>query len=184
MDTAKEEASKENITFRFDKELLDRLRFEADENSTSVNAVAQAILTTHYKWTAASSKAGMIPIHRSLLAMFLDKLNDDEVADMAKLFGEVRVKDMMLILRNDYNIDSFLDLLETWMSVSSVTFSKNVVDGSFRYVIGHEIGTKWSTFFSLMLQTVFMNMGIQDVTLEVTDGTIMFSIPKIVLRAK
>jgi len=44
--------------------------------------------------------------------------------------------------------------------------------------------TDWSAFLSLMLQAVFTKMGIADVSFEVTDGTIMFSIPAMKLRAK
>jgi hypothetical protein len=182
--TAKEEASKENITFRLDKALLDRLRFEAEERKTSVNAIAQSIFSTHYKWTAGASKAGMIPIHKTMLAMFLDKFDDEDLVQTAKLFADLRAKDMTLILRNNYNLVAFLDVLESWMGVSSVSFDKTLSDGIYRYVISHEVGSKWSAFLSLMLQSIFKKMGVTDVSFEVTDGTIMFSVPKLLLRVK
>jgi hypothetical protein len=182
--TAKQETAKENITFRLDKETLDKLRFEADEKKTSVNAIASAIFATHYKWTATAAKAGMIPIHKTLLAMFVDRLRNDEIAESAKLFAEVKVKDMILILRNDFNLLTFLDVLETWMTLSSLSFTKNMSSNTYSYIISHEVGGKWSAFLSLMLQSVFKNMGVNDVSFEVTDGTVLFSIPKLVLRAR
>ena len=182
--TAKEEASKENITFRLDKVTLDKLRFEAEEKNSSVNAIASAIFITHYKWTASAAKAGMIPIHKTLLAMFIDKLADEEVVKIAKLFAEVRVKDMTLVLRSDYNLSTFLDVLESWMNASSVSFGKNFANDSYRYFISHEIGSKWSSFLSIMLQSVLKKMGVSNVSFEVTDGTVTFSVPKLVLRAR
>ena len=91
---------------------------------------------------------------------------------------------MTIVLRNDYDLISFLDVLESWMNVSSLTFNKNLIDSSYRYVISHDVGEKWSTFVSLMLQTVFSNMGVKDLSFQVTDGIILFSVPKLALRAK
>jgi hypothetical protein len=183
-DTAKEEPPKENITFRLDKATLDRLRFEAEEKGTSVNSIAQAIFVTHYKWTAGSPKAGMIPIHKSVLAMLLDKVPDEEISKIAKLFADLRIKDMTLVLRNNYTLVSFLDVIEAWMSVSSVAFDKRSMDGSYLYTVSHELGSKWSSFLSLVLQSVFMKMGVRDVSFDVTDGTVLFGIPKVALRLK
>jgi hypothetical protein len=114
----------------------------------------------------------------------LDKISDEEVAKIAKLFSEVKAKDMTLVLRNNYNLATFLDVLEAWMNVSSVSFGKGFVDSSFQYTISHEIGSKWSSFLSLMLQSVFKRMGIENVSFEVTDGTVMFVVPKVALRSK
>lgn len=182
--TAKQEALKENITFRLDKDTLNNLRFDAEARNASVNSIAQSIFTTHYKWTAGAPNAGMIPIHKSLLFMLLDKVEPNDVNGIAKLFAEVRIKDMMLALRNNFALQSFLDVLESWMSVSSVMFNKRMVDGLCNYNISHELGSKWSSFFSLMLQTVFLKMGVVDVAFEVTDNTVMFSIPLTKLRQK
>jgi hypothetical protein len=175
---------KENITFRLEKALLDRVRFEADEKNSSVNSVAQSIIATHYKWTGVAAKAGMVPIHKTLLAMLIDKIDDDEIAKIAKLFADIRVKDMTLILRNNYGLAAFLDVLETWMTMSSVSFTKSMVDSSYHYIISHDIGAKWSSFLSLMLSNTLKNMGVQNLSLDVTESTVMFSIPKVVLRSK
>lgn len=79
---------------------------------------------------------------------------------------------------------AFLDVLESWMNASSVSFSKRMIDSSYLYTISYGLGGKWSAFLSLMVQAVFTKMGIADVSFEVTDGTIMFGIPAIKLRAK
>jgi len=126
----------------------------------------------------------MIPIHESLLVMFLAKLDDTEISGIAKVFAEVKVKDMLLVLRNSYSLVAFLDVLDSWMNASSVSFSKRMIDSSYLYTISHDLGGRWSAFLSLMLQAVFTKMGIADVSFEVTDGTIMFGIPAIKLRAK
>jgi hypothetical protein len=179
-----EETEKQNITFRLDAKTLDLLRFEAEEKGSSVNSVAQAIFSTHYGWTANASKAGMMPIHKDILAMLIDKTKEDDIASIANLFAEVRVKDTALILRNDYSLYSFLDVLETWMKLSGVAFIKQMNSKDYSYTLSHTLGEKWSMFLSLILRKVFSKMGLSEVTFDVTDGLVFFTIPKALLRAK
>lgn len=126
----------------------------------------------------------MIPVHKSTLAMLLDYVSDEDITKIAKIFADLRTKDMTLILKSNYNLAAFLDVLEAWMAASSVSFGKRMVDGQFLYTISHDVGSKWSAFLSLMLRAVFERMGVADVSFEVTDGTILFGIPKIALRSK
>jgi hypothetical protein len=179
-----QEASKENITFRLDKNILDMLRFEAEEKSSSVNNVAQAVFSMHYKWTASAAKAGMVPVPKQLLSMLLDKLDDEDIPDIAKHFAELRIKDMTLVLRNNYDLTAFLDVLDAWMGVSSVNYSKRMNEKEYVYTISHDIGGKWSMFLSLLLQMVFKRIGVPEVTFDVTDSTILFAIPRQLLRAR
>lgn len=179
-----EEGEKQNITFRLDAKTLELLRFEAEEKGSSVNNVAQTIFSTHYGWTANASRAGMMPIHRDILAMFLDSAKETDVGSIANLFAEVKMKDMSLILRNDYSLHSFLDLLEAWMKMSGIAFAKQMNGKDYSYTLSHQLGGKWSMFLSLILRKVFDKMGISDVTFDVTDGVIFFSVPKALLRAK
>ena len=126
----------------------------------------------------------MIPVHKSLLGILLDKISDEEIAKTAKLFADVRIKDMTLVLRNDYSLPSFLDVLEAWMNVSSVSFAKTLAADSHRYIISHELGNKWSMFISIMIQTVLKNLEINTASFEVTDYTVMFTVPKLVQQLK
>lgn len=170
-------ATKENITFRLDREILGKLRFEAEQRGASANAVAQEIFASYYDWSANAHKAGMVPVHKMLLSFMLDKVNEKEISKIAQLFADVRLKDMMLILRNDYSLGAFLSMFEAWMKSSAIVFAKQSSNGWYSYTISHEIGNKWSAFLSIVLQSVFKKMGISQVDFEVTDNMVMFSIP-------
>ena len=63
------------------------------------------------------------------------------------------------------------------MNASSIGFVKNTKNGARGYTITHDPGQNWSLFFSQVLQLVFGQMGVPDVKLHMTDGTVVFSIP-------
>ena len=70
----KRPTEKENITFRLDKDILGRINLEAEEKGVSMNSVAQNVFSDYFCWSAYAPKAGMIPIHKTVLGLMLDKL--------------------------------------------------------------------------------------------------------------
>jgi hypothetical protein len=181
---AKRPVDKENITFRLDKDILDRISLEAEQKGVSMNSVAQNIFSDYYDWSAYAPKAGMIPIHKTVLGMMVDRLPEKDIIEIADLFGKVKVKNMILILRNDYNARAFLDVFESWLKSSSVSFTKNINHDAEVYTVTHELGIKWSTYLSRMLQVIFNDMGLNDATIEKTDDIVMFKIPLLILQNK
>ena len=179
---AKRPADKENITFRLDKDMLDRISLEAEQKGVSMNSVAQNIISEYYDWSAYAPKAGMIPIHKTVLGMMVDKLPEKDIIEIAELFGKVKAKNMVLILRNDYHARAFLDVFESWLKSSSVSFTKHVNHGAEVYTVTHELGIKWSTYLSCMLRVIFDDMGLNEVTIEKTDDIVMFKIPLLILQ--
>nr|WP_294807372.1 hypothetical protein [uncultured Nitrososphaera sp.] len=177
-------ADKENITFRLELETLSKLRNEADEKGVSVNSIAQSIFAAHYQWAASATQAGMIPVHKMVFLMMLDKLTEDDIEEIGRLFADVRVKDMTLILKRDYSLSAFLDVLGLWMKFSGIAFQKSISHDTHTYTISHEMGAKWSLLLSTMLKAVFQKMGVSQTTFDRTDNLVIFRIPLVELRAK
>jgi hypothetical protein len=181
---AKRPVDKENITFRLDKDMLDRISLEAEQKGVSMNSVAQNIISDYFSWSAYAPKAGMIPVHKTVLGMMVNRLPEKDIIEIADLFGKVKAKNMVLILRNDYNARAFLDVFESWLKSSSVMFTKHINHDAEVYTVTHELGIKWSTYLSHMLQVIFDDMGLNDVTIEKTDDIVMFKIPLLILQNK
>ena len=181
---AKRPTEKENITFRLDKDILDRISFEAEQKGASMNSVAQNVFSDYFGWAAYAPKAGMIPIHKTVLSMMVDKLPEKDIIEIADLFGKVKVKNMILVLKNDYNARAFLDVFESWLKSSSVSFMKNINHDAEIYTVTHELGIKWSLYLSHMLQVIFNDMGLKKVTIEKTDDIVMLKIPVLTLQSE
>jgi hypothetical protein len=181
---AKRPAEKENITFRLDKDILERIGLEAEQKGVSMNSVAQNVFSDYFGWSAYAPKAGMIPLHKTVLSMMVDRLPEKDIIEIADLFGKVKVKNMILVLRNEYNAGAFLDVFESWLKSSSVSFTKHINHETEVYTVTHELGSKWSMYLSHMLQVIFDAMGLKEVIIEKTDDIVMFKIPLLTLQSK
>lgn len=181
---AKRPIERENITFRLDKEVLERISLEAEQKGVSMNSVAQNVFSDYFGWSAYAPKAGMIPLHKTVLSMMVDRLPEKDIIEIADLFGKVKVKNMILVLRNDYNAGAFLDVLDSWLKSSSVSFTKHINHETEVYTVTHELGIKWSMYLSHMLQVIFDDMGLKGVIFEKTDDIVMFKIPLLTLQSK
>jgi hypothetical protein len=181
---AKRPIERENITFRLDKEVLERISLEAEQKGVSMNSVAQNVFSDYFGWSAYAPKAGMIPLHKTVLSMMVDRLPEKDIIEIADLFGKVKVKNMILVLRNDYNAGAFLDVLDSWLKSSSVSFTKHINHETEVYTVTHELGIKWSMYLSHMLQVIFDAMGLKEVIIEKTDDIVMFKIPLLTLQSK
>jgi hypothetical protein len=175
---------KENITFRLDKDMLERISLEAEQKGTSMNSIAQNVFSDYFGWAAYAPKAGMIPLHKTVLSMMVDRLPEKDIIEIADVFGRVKVKNMLLVLRNDYNARVFLDVFESWLKSSSLSFTKHINHETEVYTVTHELGSKWSTYLSHMLQVIFNDMGLKEVAIEKTDDIVMFKIPVLSLGSK
>jgi hypothetical protein len=85
-------------------------------------------------------------------------------------------------LSNEYSTMSFLEVFEAWLKSSSLLFTRQVNHDKENYTITHEMGSKWSTYLSPMLQTIFDDMGLNEVIIEKTEDIVMFRIPLLVSR--
>ena len=181
---AKRHIERENITFRLDKEVLERISLEAEQKGVSMNSVAQNVFSDYFGWSAYAPKAGMIPLHKTVLSMMVDRLPEKDIIEIADLFGKVKVKNMILVLRNEYNAGAFLDVLDSWLKSSSVSFTKHINHETEVYTVTHELGIKWSIYLSHMLQVIFDDIGLKEVIFEKTDDIVMFKIPLLTLQSK
>lgn len=181
---AKRPIERENITFRLDKEVLERISLEAEQKGVSMNSVAQNVFSDYFGWSAYAPKAGMIPLHKTVLSMMVERLPEKDIIEIADLFGKVKVKNMILVLRNEYNAGAFLDVFESWLKSSSVSFTKHINHETEVYTVTHELGIKWSMYLSHMLQVIFDDMGLKGVIFEKTDDIVMFKIPLLTLQSK
>lgn len=179
---AKRATDKENITFRLEKATLEKINFEAEEKGVSMNTIAHNVFSEYFDWNGCAPKAGMIPVHKTVLSMIFEKLTEKEVVEVAEFFAKVKVKDMLLVLRNSYNIEAFMETFEAWVKSSSLSYTKNVNHDAQMYTITHEMGNKWSIYMLHMLKTVFQNMGLESVTFEKSDDIISFKIPLLLLQ--
>jgi len=165
---------KTSVTFRIDSNELRQLKKEADHKEISLNTLAGQIFRQHIDWHSNAPKAGFVSVTKGLISGMLNKISDEEILKLAEYTAKKESKDFVLLLRNEYNIISILDVLETRMRVSGFQYGHEVNDTIHSYVIQHDMGNKWSIYMAAQYRYVFDEFKLKAVTFEMTGNTLAF----------
>lgn len=168
------EHQSESITLRLDSIVLNKLQREADQKDTSVNSVVSRIIRRHIDWHSNAAKAGFVTVRRGLLIDLINRLSDKEISSIAECIAKKETKDFVLLLRNEYNIESALDVIETWIKISGHPYRHEVNYTRHSYVIQHDMGKNWSLYMAEQYRFLFEEFGLKKVEFDVNDKTLDF----------
>lgn len=78
------------------------------------------------------------------------------------------------MLRNEHDITSVLDVLETRIQISGFQYKHEVNGTVHSYVIQHDMGQKWSYYVAAQYGYIFGEFKLKPATFEMTDNTLAF----------
>jgi predicted transcriptional regulator len=164
----------ESITLRLDSIILNKLQHEAEQKDTSVNALVTHIIRRHIDWHSNAAKAGFVTVRRGLLIDLINRLPDKEISSIAEYITKKETKDFVLLLRNEYNIESALDVIETWIKISGHPYRHEVNYSRHSYVIQHDMGKNWSLYMAEQYRFLFEEFELKRVEFDINDNTLDF----------
>jgi hypothetical protein len=170
----------ESVTFRIESEALRNLRHEAGQKDISTNALVNKLIKDHLNWHSNAAKAGFIPVRRRFISKIIKYLPEQEIISLAEYVAKT-IKDSILLIENEYAIESALDFLESWIKISDYPYRHEETNNHQKhsYVIQHDMGMKVSIYLASLFQFVFddLNLG-QNKTIEFdnTENTLAFTI--------
>lgn len=165
----------ESISFRLDTKVVDQLRSESQNKEVSLNTLASQILRKHIEWDNNAAKAGLIPFPKSLLRWLFDQLEEDKVRDAARYIAESQIRDIILLLRKQYEFETFIDVIVSWFRVSHFPYTHTVKDSTHTFVIQHDMGKKYSIYFAQLLNSVCEDLASRP-EIETTANSIVFKV--------
>lgn len=171
----RERIETDGITIRADKRMLQALKKEAREKQISTNILVSKIFRRHLDWHSNAARAGFIPVRRGTMTKLLENVSDEEVARIARFITSRESKDYVLLLRDEYNLSTALDVMEIWMRFSGYKFKHGIRSGTHTLVIQHEMGKKWSVYISESYRCIFEEFGQMDSKFSLTDNTVQIS---------
>jgi hypothetical protein len=163
-----------SVTFRFDNEILSKLRDEAGQKRISLNTLASQIFQSYVEYDMYASRAGMISFPKSLLVRIMERLSEQEVEQLSEYIAKNEFKEMTLLVKNEYNLSTFLDMIESWLRVSGIGYRRDVIDSVQRFVIQHEMGGRWSTYFEKLIKYAFKDLNENEPGFDISDNSIVF----------
>jgi hypothetical protein len=100
-----------------------------------------------------ASKVGFISVRRLLITKLMEKYTEEDILSISRQLGEISSKDVLMLLRGEYNVKSALEVFEIWLKVSGFPYRHEVKDHTTHiYIIQHDMGKKWSLYLSQFLQ--------------------------------
>ena len=174
--SAEEKRKTETIAFRLDTGLIDKLRKEASQKQISLNAMAGQIFKQHVDWHSNAAKAGFLTVRKGLILRLLDLAREDQLVQIAEFIAKKETKNFVLMLRNEYNITSALDVVETWIRIAGYPYRHDANYSKHSYTIQHEMGKKWSMYLAEQYRFLFEDFGVKKVKFDITDSVLAFSV--------
>lgn len=164
------------ISLRIPKDILAKLHSESAHREINLNTLVTQIFTRFVEWDGAAPKSKIIPVPKQVLLNLLNRASVEEVASIAESFVRNENRTTILIMRNEYNINTVLSVLESWIRAAGFSYRKDYLIRHYKYVINHEMGVKWSIFFKVYLDTVFQDLGMS-VQIQYTDNVVSLTLP-------
>lgn len=164
----------ESITFRLDSIILDKLRHEAQQKEISINTLVSQIIKQHAEWHSNAAKAGFIPVRKGFLMKLIDRLSEQDIISLAEYIAKSSNKDLVLLLKSKYNIESALEFIESWIRISAYTYRHEVNGTRHLYIIQHDMGRKWSIYLAELYRHLFEELETKKVDFDITDNTLSF----------
>ncbi len=174
MKTRKSKRDTESITFRLDLNILKALRSEAGQKDISMNTLVNQIIKQHIMWHRNASKAGFVATRKSFLAKIIDSISEEKISTISNEVATRETKDFVLLLRNEYSIETALSVAESWIKNSGFAFRHENTEALHSYVIQHDMGKKMSIYFAEFYRNLFNDFGISNMQFDLTEKSIMF----------
>ena len=109
-----------------------------------------------------------------MLSNLINRLSEKEISSIAEYIAKNETKDFVLLLRNEYNIESALDVIETWIKISGHPYRHEVNYTRHSYVIQHDMGRNWSLYMAELYGFVFEEFGLKRVEFDINHNTLDF----------
>jgi hypothetical protein len=174
-----ESASEKNktVTFRIDKEVLDKIKSHATFERITLNALVNQLLAHAVDWDIVASKSGWVPVPKALLMSWFDKLDDKEILGIAEEKGKHVSRDMLFAMKGKYDVWEWISVLRGRAKAAGFSFTQIEDKNEVKFIMRHDMGIKWSKHFKTFYEAAFKELGC-NVKFDLTENTIIYRLDK------
>ena len=163
----------EGITFRIPSSSITQLREESKKKQVSLNTLVNQIIKDHLDWHANAALAGFFYVPRPTFSRLVDHLTEKEISELASIIAK-RDMDIGLLLRGEYTLSTFLNILENYSRISSFAYKHEVANEVHNFIIQHDMGRNYSFFVKEIFQDIFQESFKIRLDFTITDNTVRF----------
>ncbi|MDE1861618.1 MAG: hypothetical protein KGI33_01770 [Thaumarchaeota archaeon] len=165
------------VTFRIDKEVLDKIKSHAAFERITLNALVNQLLTHAVDWDLVAAKSGWVPISKEMLIAWFDRLDDKVIQSIAEEKGRMISRDMLYAMKGKYDIWQWISVLRGRAKAAGFSFTQLEDKNDLKFIMRHDMGLKWSKHFKAFYEAAFKELGCT-VKFDLTENTIVYKLDK------
>lgn len=166
------------ISVRVSADVKEKLEIESEMNATTLNTLISQVLSKHVEWDRFAEDIGFVFLTRPFLRSLLDNVDEKTVTALAVSTCRSAMRDAILFLKGEININFFLQALDLWIGASHIPFRHIEKNGNHRYVIQHELGKKWSVYITAVTNALLNEIGYRTENQRSDEQSVTFEIKK------
>ena len=173
----KRKSESESITFRIPAKVLNELRQESEKKQVSLNTLTNQIFTDHIVWHTYAKQTGLFYVSKPFISRVANELTEGQLSSLAE--EEVkRIKDLALLIRDEFTTSSFLDMTEDWARISGFSYKREISEGGStnRFIIQHDLGKNYGFLLRAMFRIALENLLNKKTNFEMTDNTLVVTV--------
>ncbi|HEX5976599.1 MAG TPA: hypothetical protein VFY68_04950 [Nitrososphaeraceae archaeon] len=93
----------------------------------SLNTLVNQILKDHLDWHTYAARARMFHVPRSTFSRLVDNLTEEEISKHAITIAKKDFVDIGLLLRGEFTLPTFLNILENWSRISFFPYKYEII---------------------------------------------------------
>jgi len=106
----------------------------------------------------------------------LEKFTEKEVASIAKAIARTSTKKIILRLRQEHNVMTSIDVVESLIRISNYKYKHDVNYGIHSFTIQHNLGKKWAVYLYEIYNSVLRQFKFKKIEISVSDKQLIFTV--------
>jgi hypothetical protein len=104
----------------------------------------------------------------------VDDLTEEELSKHAVTIAKKDFVDIGLLLRGEFTLPSFLNILENWSRMSSTPYKHEINNDVHNFILQHDTGRNFSFLIKELYRYILEEMFERKSDFTITDNTVMF----------
>ena len=165
------------MTFRINRNVLERFRTESEISGISMNALVNQVLIHYVEWDSFEPRIGMIPFPKTVLGKIFSEMKEDQIVKLASSVGKDTAIDMAMFMKGRMDAFMFISWIEARMRNSGFEIVHRVdnTKGIHTVTIKHDLGKNWSLYLRIMLQSILADIFKKQSEFIVSDSMLLVS---------
>jgi hypothetical protein len=129
-------------------------------------------------WHTYAKQTGLFYVPKPLISRTVNELTDEQLSSIAKEAVKDKLKDLTLLIRDEFTASSFLDMTEDWVRISDFSYKREIIEEGRinRFIIQHDLGKNYGFLLKEMYRFALENLLHKKTEFEMTDNTLVVTV--------